>query len=124
MNVVWSWNRELLAIELEPEELRELLALEATWTCLAGCHLPGFLEATMRRYRIPAEDMAVFLAKPAFSRGDVWRLQALKRLAQGDSRAVELLGRLHRLEARLGESLLGAYLRSRGAVSEPGNGRG
>jgi len=124
MHVVWSWNREVLSIELQPEELRELLALEATWTCLVACRLPGFLEATMRRYRISAEDMAAFLGKRSFNRNAVWRLQVLKRLAQGDARAVELLGRLRRLEVRMGESLLGVYLRSRGAVPEPGAGRG
>jgi len=117
MQPTWNPGLEPGALSLAPEELREILALEATWRCLAPRPLPGFLEATMRRYGIARQDMSFFLGKPAFNRGDVWRLQVLKRLAQGDSRALEILGGLHRLEFRRGEGLLQAFVRSRAAAA-------
>jgi len=115
-----NWNPELEpgALRLAPEELREILALEATWQCLAPRPLPGFLEATMRRYRIARADMKFYFDRPTFNRGDVWRLQVLKRMAQGDRRALEILGGLHRLEFRRGEGLLQAYVRSRTAAAD------
>jgi hypothetical protein len=117
MPSTWNGGSEPGALRLTPAELREVLALEATWMCLAPRRLPGFLEATGRRYGISAEDLSFFLKKSGFNRSDVWRLQVLKRMAEGNARAVEILGRLHRLELRRGEGLLQAYVRSRAAAA-------
>ncbi|GEM_PF-2401793 len=102
-------------MRLTPEEIREILALEATWCCLSPRRLPGFLEATMRRYGISREAMDYFLRKRALNRADAWKLQRLKRQAQGDSQALEIIERLHRLEQRRGEGVLQTWLEIRQA---------
>jgi hypothetical protein len=106
---------EPAAMRLTPEEVREILSLEATWCCLAPRRIPGFIETTMHRYGIARADMEFFLRKRFFNRADVWRLQVLKRKAQGDAQAVEILGRLHRVEVRRGEGVLQAWLQIRQA---------
>jgi hypothetical protein len=115
MSAAWEEGPEPGALRLTPEEVREILALEATWCCLVPRRIPGFLEETMRRYGISPADMEPFLGKRAFNRSDAWRLQVLKRMAQRDARAVEILGRLHRVEARRGEGILQAWVKSRQA---------
>ncbi len=115
MTSLWDDGPEPAALRLTPKEIREILALEATWCCMSPKRIPGFLEATMLRYGIPLADMDFLMKKRAFNRADVWRLQVLKRMAQGDSRAVEILGRLHRLELRRGEGILQAWVQSREA---------
>jgi hypothetical protein len=101
------------ATALTPDGMRELLAFEATRACLSPRPRRAFLEATMRNYRIPAGPMMGLLGKESFSRDDIWELQALKRQAQGNARALAAIAELRRLEADLGRGLLQACLGAR-----------
>jgi hypothetical protein len=110
LRIIHDQDGGLSAIELDGTEMRELLAFEATSTCLVLKSRRGFLEATMRAYAIPAEQMLPLLEKEMPSREDVWRLQVMKRQASGDEAALEAIGRLRRLEAELGRDVLQAYV--------------
>jgi hypothetical protein len=113
MEVVRDDDGELAAIELTPVEMKELLAFEATCTCLLGRDSGPFLEDVRRHYDIPEGDMRPYFEKKSFERDDVWRLQILKRSAEGRYDAVHAIGDLRRLEARLGEGVLEACVERR-----------
>ncbi len=110
MRVVRDSAGDILAIELTCVELKELLAFEATWSCLASRDRIGFLEETRRHYAISEADMRPFFEKARLAREDVWRLQILKRSAGGCYGAVHVIGDLRRLEARLGAGALETYV--------------
>jgi hypothetical protein len=101
---------ELLSIALTADELRELLAFEATSLCLFEGNIRAFLEDVRKHYDIPEADMRPYFEKTSFSRDDVWRLQILKRSAQARYRAVHLIGDLRRLESKLGIGALETYV--------------
>jgi predicted Ser/Thr protein kinase len=86
----------------DPEEMRELLAFEATRLCILPHPRRAFLEGTMRNYRIPPEQMQYFFEKPLMTRDDVWQLQLVKRAAQGQARAVGIVRKLMELERATG----------------------
>lgn len=90
--------------------MRELLAFEATCACVIPRTRRAFLEATMRNYRIPAENMLPLIEKKVLSREGAWRLQVFKRTAVGNESALEAIGRLRRLEAELGRDVLRLYV--------------
>lgn len=110
MREIWGEAGRLLSIELTREEMRELLAFEATLACVRPSLRPAFLEALARNYGIPAGDLAPFLKKRMLNREDVWQLQVLKRTAERNRRAVEIVSDLRRLEAELGEDVLEVYV--------------
>jgi hypothetical protein len=95
---------------LTTDEMRELLAFEATSVCLSARGARGFLHEIGKHYEIPEGDMRPYFHKRSFSREDVWRLQILKRSAQGRYRAVHIIGDLRRLESELGEGALETYV--------------
>jgi hypothetical protein len=101
-------------VALSREGMRELLAMEATRSCLTPRPRRAFLEATMRNYRIPPEEMMPLLDRPRLTREDVWQLQILKRSAQGRSDSLVAIARLRELEAELGRGLLQAFSQVRG----------
>jgi hypothetical protein len=100
----------LLSIELTAEEMKELLAFEATLLCLLGGESRPFLEDVRRHYEIPEADMLPYFRQEEFTRDDVWRLQILKRSAEGRYRAVQAIGDLRRLESELGVGALQTYV--------------
>jgi hypothetical protein len=110
VKIVRDENGKLASIELDGEEMRQLLAFEATCACVIPKSRRSFLEATMRNYRIPAEQMLPLIEKKVLSREDVWHLQVVKRTAAEDAGALEAIGRLRRLEAELGRDVLGTYV--------------
>lgn len=102
-------------VKLSREELRELLACEATCACLVPQGNRRMLEATMRTYGIPIQHMRPLLEKRPLTRDDVWFLQAQKRTAQGNRRALGIIHKLRRMEAQFKTDLLRAYLAARSA---------
>ncbi len=110
MHIVRDEGGKFTSIELTGDEMRELLAFEATCACVIPKTRRAFLEATVRNYRIPAEKAMPLVEKKVLSREDVWRLQVMKRTASGDEPALEAIGRLRRLEAELGRDVLQLYV--------------
>ena len=113
MEVIRDGDGEVVSIELTRDEMRELLAYEATCACLLRNAPRDFLEDVRRHYDIPEEDMAPYFRKAGFERDDVWRLQILKRSAEGRYGAVHVIGDLRRLEAQLGAGALETYVNRR-----------
>ena len=101
---------EIRRAGLGRQGLREVLAHEAACACLVPRPRRSFLEATMRNYRIPLRRMLPLLEKETFTREDVWELQMLKRAAEGDRQALELIARLRRLEPVVSAAQLRARL--------------
>ncbi len=101
---------EIRRAGLGRQGLREVLAHEAACACLVPRPRRPFLEATMRNYRIPLRRMLPLLEKETFTREDVWELQMLKRAAEGDRQALELIARLRRLEPVVSAAQLRARL--------------
>lgn len=110
MKVIRDEDGKLASIELDRVEMRELLAFEATCACLVPRSRRAFLEATLLRYKIPAEQMLPLVEKRLLSREDVWRLQVMKRTAAGETPALEAIARLKRLESELGRDVLQMYV--------------
>jgi hypothetical protein len=110
LKVIRDEDGKLASIELDRAEMRELLAFEATCACMVPRSRRAFLEATMKQYAIPAEQMLPLIEKGVLSREDVWRLQVIKRTAAGEDRALEAIARLKRLEAELGRDVLHMYV--------------
>jgi hypothetical protein len=110
LKIVHDDDGRLVSIELARVEMRELLAFEATCACLIPRSRRAFLEATMRNYRIPEEQMAPLLQSRIISRAEVWELQIMKRAASGDAPALEAIAALRKLEAELGRDVLQIYV--------------
>ncbi len=110
MNIVRGSCGELACIELTADEMRELLAFEATCFCLFEGAFRSFLEDIRKHYDIPEGDMLPYFQKQTFSRDDVWRLQILKRSAEARYQAVHTIGDLRRLESELGVGALQTYV--------------
>ena len=103
-------DRDLPAIDLTPEETRELLALEVNCAQLVPEKDEELLESIMQEYRLTREEMAPFLQKSQLSRNDIWELQLLKRRSQQNYRAVQVLVKLRGLETRIGAELLRTFV--------------
>lgn len=110
MNIIRDGSGQLISIELTTEEMRELLAFEATCFCLSGGEALPFLQDVRKHYEIPEDDMRPYMEARDFSRDDIWRLQILKRTAEARYRAVHIVGDLRRLEAELGVGVLQTYV--------------
>ncbi|MHC4915983.1 MAG: hypothetical protein ACYTGB_10895 [Planctomycetota bacterium] len=113
MEVVRDGDGGVVSIELTRDEMRELLAYEATCACLLHGDARDFLEDIRRHYDIPEGDMAAYFRKERFGRDDVWRLQILKRSVEGRYEAVHVIGDLRRLESQLGAGALETYVNRR-----------
>ena len=78
MHIVRDEGGKFTSIELTGDEMRELLAFEATCACVIPKTRRAFLEATVRNYRIPAEKAMPLVEKKVLSRGTSprWRPSA------------------------------------------------
>ena len=118
MKVVRDGKGTLMAIELSEAEMRELVALEATRTVLAGGPQSAysrearieFLRAAQRYYDLPDEAVAPFVEAGELTRAQVLELQILKREGRGDAEAVARLKEFRALEAKLGDGILKIYV--------------
>ncbi len=110
MRIIRGTCGELASIELTADEMRELLAFEASCVCLFEGNTRAFLEDVCKHYGVPAEDMRPYFEQSCLARDDVWRLQILKRSAQAQYRAVHIIGDLRKLEFELGIGVLETYV--------------
>jgi hypothetical protein len=110
LKVIRDEDGRLASIELDRTEMRELLAFEATCACLVPRSRRAFLEATMKQYAVPTDQMLPLIEKRVLSREDVWRLQVMKRTAAKETQALEAIARLKQLESELGRDVLQMYV--------------